>query len=247
MSLHMPAAPAAAAVGKLTMLLPANPIRFNGSFTMTIDFANTETATIEDPDIALYLQAKNSGGTAQPLLPENVTITSPGIPVQKWNTGAGTQVGVKFFPDLHDNLAPGAHSTYIFTVGVAMPPGTASLVLVARAWKSGSPELIYDQKQGQVTVNAPTATPSPATSSPAPRPSDSTAPSTASATPVEPSPTPTESESPSAEPIDAVAVGAPSSTGLAWWIWLALFMIAASAGMLMWLVLRWRQDRALED
>jgi hypothetical protein len=168
--------------------------------------------------------------------------------VQKWNTGTGTQVGVKFFPDLHDNLAPGANSTYIFTVGVAMPPGTASLALVARAWKSSSPALIYDQKQSQLMVNAPTATPSAATSSPAPRPSVSSAPPTTSPTPAEPTPTPTESEPTSAEPIDAVAVGSPSSTGLAWWIWLALFMIASSAGVLVWLVLRWRQDREpLED
>src|SRR5688572_19167194 len=111
-SLLLPAGPAAAAVGTLTVTVPGAPIAFNASFSMTINFANNTAAAIEDPDIAWYVMARNSGGTALPLPPEAVTVTAPGIPMYKWNTGGGNQVGVKFYPDLHNNLAPGWNSNY---------------------------------------------------------------------------------------------------------------------------------------
>ena len=187
-SLLLPAAPAAAATGTLEVTAPTAPIAFNASFSMAIKFTNAGATAIEDPDIALYIMARNSGGVAQPLVPENVTVSATSIPVQKWNTGAGTQVGVKFYPDLHVDLAPGWNSNYTFTVAVAMPPGTASLALGVRAWKSTSAATVYDTKSLQVTVNPP---PAPAPSTPAPLPAaSSAAPATASPTPAEPSPSP---------------------------------------------------------
>ncbi|GIH05664.1 hypothetical protein Rhe02_37310 [Rhizocola hellebori] len=250
-SLMLPAAPAAAEVGALNVTAPTAPIAFNASFSMTINYANNGAAAIEDPDIALYLMAKNTGGVAQPLLPEHVTITAPSTPVQKWNTGAGTQVGVKFWPDLHTNLAPGWNSNYTFTVGVAMPPGTATLALGVRVWKSSAPATVYATWTGQVTVNPPLPPPPPpVTSSPTPRPQPSSAaPATSSPTPAQPSPTPAASQTAAAEtPAPAasiVTVAAPGSGGgIGWWVWLGLLMIAGSGGVLVWLVFRWRQGDA---
>ncbi len=253
LGLLIPAAPASAAeAGVLNVLVPSAPIAFNGSFSMTINFANNGTTAIVDPDIALYIQARNSGGAVQPLLPDHVTITAPSIPIYKWNTGSGTQVGVKFFPDVHSNLAPGWNSNYIFTVAVAMPAGTTSLALGVRAWKSSNPSDVYRTWNGQVAVNPlpPPPPPAPPTSSPTPRPRPSSAaPTSAVPAPTEtasPLPSPEATGSPiafpviSAEPQSIVTLPV-SSSGPSWGLLIGGIMVAISLGILLWLVLRWRQ------
>ncbi|WP_020524316.1 hypothetical protein [Catelliglobosispora koreensis] len=241
------AAPAAAAAGTLTVTAPTAPIAFNATFSMNINYANNGATTIVDPDIALYIMAKNGAGVAQPLAPANVTITAPSIPVYKWDTGAGTQVGVKFFPDSHANLAPGWNINYVFSVGVQMPPGTASLGLSARVWKSSNSATVYATWAGQVTV---TPSPAPTTASPTPRPRPSTpAPPTASPTPsAETSVTPSE-PAPSepvitAEPTftEPIVTLPATSSSLSMWVWLAAFLIAVAMAMLVWVIFRWRQD-----
>ena len=243
------AAPAAAAVGTLTVTAPTAPIAFNATFSMNINYANNGTAPIVDPDIALYVMAKNGAGVAQPLAPADVTITAPSIPVYKWDTGAGTQVGVKFFPDSHANLAPGWNINYIFTVGVQMPPGTASLGLSARVWKSSNSATVYATWAGQVTVTPSPTPPAPTTTSPTPRPRPSSpAPPTASPTPsaetsVAPSePAPSESAI-AAEPTftEPIVTLPATSSSLSVWVWLAAFLIAAALATLVWVIFRWRQ------
>ena len=74
------------------------------------NFANNGAAKIEDPDIALYVMARNAGACAQPLAPEAVTVTAR---ASRWTSehGCRQSVGVKFYPDLHSNLAPGWNAT----------------------------------------------------------------------------------------------------------------------------------------